>query len=377
MDGELSLQFAFVLEPVVDFELILLFKEAAYDAWLAKIFTTVQFNVHQIPVPWQDIPGAALLEKVDAWHVILLEENELVLVFHQRSKQGADPSDEGRWSLLEELELVEHFFEDEVGHIHTQVLGQLGRELDQVLHVVLVLLVQGLLHVLVQLQRKAVVPVDSVQGQDLFVQGSALLIIGLQKVRQFTRSRCESCNAQNHNDDAEYFLNRVGRTDVTVAHSWESGDDEVERCQVKMGATHLLEAIAADPCLFIFWENPCEEDPKACENMANKHAWNYEKGYTVQAIAKLEDPGSNLEDVVLPIHQFDHLEQPCQFDDFANAANLYNTNHTVNMLRFRVNNEKVEGYDGNHVYNEPALNVIASDHRDVIDHLEVFVVECR
>lgn len=153
LDGELPSQLALVLEPVVDLELVLLLHEAADDARLPEVFSTVQLNVHQIAMPWQYVACVAVLEKVDARDVVLLEEDELVFVFHQGFEEGADPCDEGGRSLFEELELVEHLFEDEVGHVHAQVLGQVSRELYQVLDVVFELLVEGLFHVLVQLQR--------------------------------------------------------------------------------------------------------------------------------------------------------------------------------------------------------------------------------
>lgn len=97
----------------------------------------------------------------------------------------------------------------------------------------------------------------------------------------------------------------------------------------------------------------------------------------MHAIPKLEDPGGNLKDMVLLIHQLNHLEQPGQFDDLAYPANLYNTNHAIDVLRFRTNEKKFEGYDSNHVYDEPAMNIIASNYRDVIHNFEIFVVECR
>lgn len=120
-------------------------------------------------MPWKNITCLSLLKKVNAGDVIIFEENVLVLGLDQWTQQWANPGYELNRSIAKESDLFESLLEDEICDVHFQVLGQLVRELDQLVNVVLVRLVQRLLHVFVQLQGQAIISVDTIQYDHFLV----------------------------------------------------------------------------------------------------------------------------------------------------------------------------------------------------------------
>ena len=132
--------------------------------------TLVHSNICSISIFRQHEARLATRQEVNVRHIVSLEEYVVLFRILTWLQKWADPGDEGRRSLFENVDLLVRFLVNVQGHFKFQLVWQFANEVVDVILILIVVIFHNLPQSLVEIERQEIVLVDSIQNRDSLLQ---------------------------------------------------------------------------------------------------------------------------------------------------------------------------------------------------------------
>lgn len=195
----------------------------------SEVVAFVDSNICCISIFRQHEASLATRQEVNVRYIVSLEEYVVLFGILTRLQKWADPGNEGRRTLFENINLLVCFLMNVQRHFKFQLVWQFANEVVDIILILIVVIFDNLSESFVQIERQEVVLVDSIQNRNSLLQFGWGLIVVLHNRRKGTGCEGEWNDANEHDNDWDASFECVLTCNISVSYRGNCSYSKVKR----------------------------------------------------------------------------------------------------------------------------------------------------